>query len=134
MPFRVFNANKKLFLPKGQKMTLISKTKQIYLIFSISLLLTACGRHKKVDVSNIPVDVKIERFDKEFNVMETNPMAQQAAYLQKKYGVFYHDVIAMLLQDDDINTRDTAYFRLLRRVFATKDCNALKHDIDSVYP
>jgi len=61
-------------------------------------------------------------------------MAQQAAYLQKKYGVFYHDFIALLLQDNDINTQDTAYFKLLRRVFATKDFNELKHDIDSVYP
>ncbi len=115
-------------------MTPINKTTQIYLFFFIGLLLTSCGRHKKVDVSNIPVDVKIERFDREFNAMETKPMAQQAAYLQKKYGVFYHDVIAMILQDDDINTRDTAYFKLLRRVFATRDYNDLMHDVDSVYP
>src|SRR5580692_5433917 len=101
-------------------MALVSKTKQIYLFFLISLLF-ACGRGKKVDVSNIPVDVKIERFDKEFDMMETKPMALQAAYLQKKYGAFYHDDIAMLLLDDEINTRDTAYFKLLHRVFATRD-------------
>jgi len=112
----------------------MSKTKQIYLFFLISLSFSACVRNKKIDVSNIPVDVKIERFDKEFDVMETKPMATQATYLKKKYGAFYHDYIAMLLQDDDINTNDTAYFKLLRRVFATKDYNALKHDVDSVYP
>jgi gliding motility-associated lipoprotein GldB len=115
-------------------MTTKSKTKQIYLFFFISLLLSACGRNKKVDVSNIPVDVKIERFDKEFDVMETKPMAPQAAYLQKKYGVFYHNFIGLLIQDDDINTNDTAYFKLLHRVFATRDYQALKHDVDSVYP
>ncbi|HEY2581703.1 MAG TPA: gliding motility lipoprotein GldB [Mucilaginibacter sp.] len=111
-----------------------NKTKQIYLFFLISLLLSACGRSKKIDVSNIPVNVKIERFDKEFYAMNTKPMVQQAAYLQNKYGVFYHDYIAMLLEDNDINTRDTAYFALLRRVFATKDWNVLKHDVDSIYP
>jgi gliding motility-associated lipoprotein GldB len=130
----VFNANKKLILPKGQKMTGLNKTTQIYLFFLIAVLFSACVRNKKVDVSNIQVNVKIERFDKEFEAMETKPMAQQAAYLQQKYGPFYHNVIGILLQDDDINTTDTAYFALLRRVFATKDYIALKHDIDSVYP
>ncbi|HEY8783167.1 MAG TPA: gliding motility lipoprotein GldB [Mucilaginibacter sp.] len=115
-------------------MATLSKTTQIYLFFSISLLLTACGHHKKVDVSNIPVNVKIERFDKEFDLMETKPMGPQAAYLKKKYGVFYRDFIALLLQDEDINTNDTAYFKLMRKVFATRAYNDLKHDVDSVYP
>src|ERR1700748_1367536 len=110
------------------------KAKQIYLFFSISLLLTACGRHKDVDVSNIAVDVKIDRFDKEFDAMRTKPMAQQAAYLQKKYGIFYRDFVALLLQNQDVNTQDTAYFQLLRKVFANQDYNSLRHDVDSVYP
>ncbi|MDR3693263.1 gliding motility lipoprotein GldB [Mucilaginibacter sp.] len=114
-------------------MILFNKTKQIYLFFLTGVLLSACV-HKKVDVSNIPVNVKIERFDKEFDAMKTRPMAQQAVYLQKKYGPFYHDFIATLLQDNQINTTDTAYFALLRKIFVTKDYNDLKHDIDSVYP
>ena len=115
-------------------MTVINKTKQIYLFFLISLLLTACGHHKKVDVSNIAVDAKIERFDKEFDEMRTKPMAQQAAYLQKKYGIFYRDFIALILQDQDIKTTDTAYFTLLHQVFANQAYNDLKHDVDSVFP
>jgi gliding motility-associated lipoprotein GldB len=115
-------------------MTYLNKTKQIYLFFLISVLLGSCGRSKKIDVSNIPVNVKIERFDKEFYTMHTKPMAQEAAYLQKKYGVFYHDFIALLLQDNDINTKDTAYFAKLRQVFAGKPFIDLKHDVDSVYP
>jgi gliding motility-associated lipoprotein GldB len=114
-------------------MTIQSKTKQIYLIFLISLLLSACSRNKKIDVSNIAVDVKIERFDMEFDSMKTKPMAQQAAYLQKKYGAFYRDFIALLLQDQDIKTTDTAYFKLLRDVFASQSYKDLKHDVDSVY-
>jgi len=115
-------------------MTPLSKTKQIYLFFFISLLLGACGRSKKIDVSNIPVNIKIERFDKDFGETRTKPMAQQAAYLQKKYGIFYRDFIALILQDQDINIRDTAYFKLLRQVFANQAYNDLKHDVDSVYP
>jgi gliding motility-associated lipoprotein GldB len=110
------------------------KTKQIYLFFFIGLLLCACGRHKKVDVSNIPVEVKIERFDKDFDAMRTKPMAQQAAYLQKKYGVFYLDFIALILQNQDISIQDTGYFKLLRKVFANEDYQYLKRDVDSVFP
>src|ERR1035437_2355778 len=105
-----------------------SKTKQIYLFFLISLLLCACGRNKRVDVSNIPVDVKIERFDKDFDVMETKPIAPQVAFLKKKYGAFYNDFIALLLQGDGTNAKDTAYFKVLRQVFAKKAYNDLKHD------
>ncbi|WP_259068197.1 gliding motility lipoprotein GldB [Mucilaginibacter sp. X4EP1] len=115
-------------------MIILNKTKQIYLFFLISLLLAACGHSKKVDVSNIPVDVKIERFDKEFDSLRTGPMAPRAAYLQKKYGAFYQDYVALLIQDQDISTKDTAYFNLLRQVFATSAYNDLKHDVDSVYP
>ncbi len=115
-------------------MTVPNKIKQIYLFFLFSLLLSACGRNKRVDVSHIPVDVKIERFDREFDAMRTKPMAQQAAYLQKKYGVFYLDFLALLLQNQDINLRDTGYFKLLRRVFANADYTNMKHDVDSVYP
>jgi gliding motility-associated lipoprotein GldB len=115
-------------------MTVSNKIKQIYLIFLTGLLLCSCRHSNKVDVSNIQVNVKIERFDKEFDEMKTKPMAQQAAYLQHKYGRFYHNVIALILQDDEINTNDTAYFALLRRVFASKDYVALKHDVDSIYP
>ncbi|HWZ16184.1 MAG TPA: gliding motility lipoprotein GldB [Mucilaginibacter sp.] len=110
------------------------KTTQIYLFFFISLLLCACGGHKKIDVSNIPVEVKIERFDKDFDAMRTKPMAQQAAYLQKKYGDFYFDFIALILQNQDISIQDTGYFKSLRKVFANEDYQYLKHDVDSVFP
>jgi gliding motility-associated lipoprotein GldB len=128
------NANKKLFLLKQQPMTAPNKAKQIYLFFLMVLLFSACGRHKNIDVSNIPVDVKIERFDKDFDAMHTKPMAQQAAYLQKKYGVFYHDFLGLVLEDKNVNINDTTYFGLLRGVLTNQAYHDLKHDVDSVYP
>lgn len=107
------------------------KIKQIYLIFFIGVLLTACSRGKKIDVSNIPIAVKIERFDKDFDAMRTKPMAQQSAYLEKKYGNFYSDYIELLQAG---NARDTAYFGVLRQVFSGQAYNDLKHDVDAVYP
>ncbi|MDB5112667.1 MAG: gldB [Mucilaginibacter sp.] len=117
--------------------TTLYKAKQIYLIFLIGLLFTACTRNKKVDVSNIPINVHIERFDHDFDAMRTKPMAQQAAFLQKKYGVFYKDYVQLILQTGAIN--DTAYFKTVREVFNATHNNMhpyldLKHDVDSVYP
>jgi len=122
-------------LPKGQTMTVLNKTKQIYLFFLIAASLNACKHSKNdVDVSNIRVTVNIERFDKDFDGMKTKPMAQQAAYLQHKYGPFYANFISMLLESAGTDTKDTAYFARLRQVFAGKPYNDLEHDVDSIYP
>src|ERR1700758_4071029 len=89
--------------------------KQIYLIFLTTALLPACRHAKDVDVRNIDVNVTIERFDHDMNVMESKPIAPQAAYMQKKYGVFYNDFMERILP---LNTRDTSYFKTLREIFA----------------
>ncbi|MCC8424096.1 gliding motility lipoprotein GldB [Mucilaginibacter sp. UR6-11] len=108
------------------------KFKQIYLIFIMGLLLAACGRSKKIDVSNIPIDVKIERFDHDFDGLRTKPMEQQAMLLLKKYGNFYRDYTEQILQAGSIN--DTGYFSVLRPVFKGRPYLDVKHDVDSVYP
>ena len=121
-------------MPKAQKMTVLNKAKQIYLFLFIAALLSACKHGKNdVDVSNIPVTVNIQRFDKDFDGMKTKPMAQQAAWLQQKYGPFYANFISMLLEEAGTNIKDTAYFAKLRQVFAGKPYNDLEHDVDSVY-
>jgi gliding motility-associated lipoprotein GldB len=109
-----------------------NKTPQIYLFFLTLLLIVSCGRHKKVDVSNIHLDVKIERFDKDFDSMQYKPMATQAAFLEKKYGYFYEDFIQQILQAGQVS--DTAYFQVLRDMFKGQAYHDLKHDVDSVYP
>lgn len=106
--------------------------KQIYLIFFAALIISACNGNKKVDVSHIPVDVKIERFDREFDAMRTKPMAQQAVYLHKKYGIFYQDFVERILNAGSI--QDTAYFATLRQIFAGQAYLDLKHDVDAAYP
>jgi gliding motility-associated lipoprotein GldB len=115
-------------------MTVRNKTRRIYLFFLTAALLCGCNHGNKPDLSNIQVDAKIARFDKEFDEMRTKPMAQQAAYLQQRYGAFYHDFMVLLLQDPDVHTNDTAYFVKLRQVFANRDYAPLKHDVDSIYP
>jgi len=107
--------------------------KQIYLFFSIALLLLpACGRNKKADVSNIQVTITIQRFDRDFDQMHIKPMASQARLLQQKYGVFYTDYIERILEAG--STRDTGYFATLNRVFSNNGYVDLKKEVDSVYP
>lgn len=104
---------------------------QIYLFFSIALVFVACKHNKKIDVSNIPVNITIERFDHDFDGMRTKPMAAQAEFLKNKYGIFYQDFIERVLKVGSIN--DTGYFKTLRQVFASPDYMAVKNEVDSVY-
>ena len=111
-----------------------NKTIQIYSFFFIALLFVSCGRSKKVDVSNINVNIKIERFDREFDAMRTIPMTRQAPYLEAKYGVFYRDFLNLILQTDNINIYDTTYFKTVRDVLHAQPYNDLKHDVEATYP
>lgn len=110
-----------------------SKLKHFYAFFIIALLLGACKNGKdRVDVSNIDLQVHIERFDHDFDQMAKTPMQQQATALQHKYGLFYTDYIERILNAGTIT--DTTYFANLRQVFAGKPYQDLKHEVDSVYP
>jgi gliding motility-associated lipoprotein GldB len=108
------------------------KTKQIYLFFLTVLLLCACNRHKKIDVSNIPVDVKIERFDKDFDDLRSKPFVTQVPYLENEYGVFYKDFVEQILQAGHIN--DTSYYKTVHSILTAQPYLDLKHDVDVVYP
>src|ERR1700744_5944603 len=124
---------KNLILLKEQKMIFNPiKAKQIYLIFLTSLLLTACSHPKKVDVSNIDVSVKIERFDHDLDAMRTKPMMPQAIMMEKKYGVFYQDYMERIVQAGAV--RDSNYFTTLRDILNSQANKDLKHDLDFLYP
>lgn len=112
--------------------TVTCKSKQIYLIFITCILLSSCTHSKKVDVSNIPVEVKIERFDHDLDDMNKKPMATQALYLQRKYGNFYQDFIERILPLGSI--KDSAYFPKLRAVLNNKAYKDVQHEVDSIYP
>ncbi len=106
--------------------------KQSYLFFLICVFLLSCKRKDKIDVSGIDLNVKIERFDHDFDGFKNSSYPTKAAQLQQHYGQFYADFIERILNAG--STRDTAYFANLRRVFAAKSYADLKHEVDSVYP
>lgn len=106
--------------------------KQIYLFFLICVFLLSCKRKDKIDVSGIDLNVKIERFDHDFDGFKNSNYSTKASQLRQHYGDFYNDFIERVLNAG--TTKDTAYFANLRRVFAAKSYTDLKHEVDSVYP
>jgi gliding motility-associated lipoprotein GldB len=109
-----------------------NKAKQIYLIFITCVLFASCSQSKKVDVSNIQLEVKIERFDHDLDEMSQKPMAAQSLVLQRKYGAFYQDFIERILPMGSI--RDSAFFKTLRGMLGNKAYKDVKHDVDSIFP
>ncbi len=108
------------------------KARQIYLIFLTSLLFIACGRSKKIDVSNIDVHVNIERFDRDLDLMRAKPVNTEVVAMLKKYGIFYQDYMERIIQAGAI--RDTNYYKTVRDVLASQAYLDLKHEVDSIYP
>jgi gliding motility-associated lipoprotein GldB len=106
--------------------------KQSYLFFLICVFLLSCKRKDKIDVSGTDLNVRIERFDHDFDALKNSNFTTKVQQLQQHYGPFYADFIERILNAG--TTRDTAYFANLRRVFAAKSYADLKHEVDSVYP
>lgn len=109
-----------------------SAAKQIYLIFLTTIVFTACRRSGGIDVSGIRLNAEIVRFDHDLNAMQRKPLAQQAAYMQQKYGVFYRDFMEHIIQVG--STRDTGYFATLRQVLSAGPYNDVRRAVDSVFP
>jgi hypothetical protein len=55
----------------------------------IFILISCNNSNNKPDVSNIKVDVKIERFDKDFFSIDTNRLEQSLNALNEKYPAFF---------------------------------------------
>jgi gliding motility-associated lipoprotein GldB len=93
---------------------------------------TSCQSKKDADVSNIKLQVKIERFDQELNSLNSGNISQKAPVLQKKYGVFYADYMAGMLSVG--STADSTYYSNLRLVLNNPDYKALSAEVSSKFP
>ena len=65
--------------------------------FLILILFVGCTNSKGPDVSNIKVDIPIERFDKSFFSLDTNNMATGLNGLMKNHPDFYTDFMQQIL-------------------------------------
>ena len=125
----------------------------IYFIATI-LLLASCGNDsEKPDVSDIKVEITLERFEKDFFSIDTNALDQSLTALNKKYPRFYpsftNDILMLhrehrILPDGNVMINDTgkAVIRSFYRGYATvhesiqqqyKNLNWLQEDLREAF-
>jgi len=105
------------------------KHRQIYLIFLFAAAFISCKQSKRPDVSNIKLDIKIERFDKELFASKDKNVTATNTFLSKKYGFFYDDYTHKMIGSPDYSNEE-----ILNTLFNDKAYSDLTKEVDSVYP
>ncbi|MEO5910734.1 MAG: gliding motility lipoprotein GldB [Pelobium sp.] len=92
----------------------------------------ACHHDDKVDVSNIDVELNIERFDQDFFSIKPNELTAQLPLLKNKYGAFYDDYFQKIL---NVGTTDnTQYYQTVEQILSGKPFQDLQAETNEVYP
>ncbi|HLG40626.1 MAG TPA: hypothetical protein VI461_13200 [Chitinophagaceae bacterium] len=82
-------------------------------IFVVLLALTsfaACNTNKNIpDVSDIKVDIKLERFDEDFFKIDSNNITEGLRQLQKTYPGFYNDYMQGILGVSGVETDSSTW-------------------------
>jgi hypothetical protein len=72
--------------------------KRFPLFLSLLIFIYSCKNKKNIpDVSNVNVQLNVQRFDKDFFSLDTNNAFASLAQLQKKYGNFLNDYLYNIL-------------------------------------
>lgn len=110
----------------------IKRNLQIYLFFFIAAFASGCGNKKAVDVSDINLDIKIERFDSDMSSLTPENYESKLPALSEKYGNFYYDYMEGMLSIGAPG--DETFNQNLKTVLGTADYNALKAEVATKYP
>lgn len=105
---------------------------QIYLFFLIGIFVFGCKNKKNVDVSDIDLEIKIERFDKDLSALNPQTFQNQLPAFQKKYPFFYQDFMEGMLSVGSPGTGE--FLQNLKTVLTTPDYNALKEEVAQEFP
>lgn len=90
--------------------------KRIYFILLVCLLFS-CNNNNIPDVSGIKIDVKVQRFEKDFFSIDTNNILNELQRLRIKYPSFINDFTSQILGFDATTPPDslTKYIHLFIR-------------------
>jgi hypothetical protein len=108
-----------------------------FLLAAIIILLAACNNHKaNPDVSDIRMDVKLQRFDRDFFSMDTSRMDQSIRQLSAKYPAFlplYFEFLSPVnyIVRQQGKTYDQAlreYYRMIRPLYDSTSARFRKMD------
>ncbi|MGB4399613.1 MAG: gliding motility lipoprotein GldB [Daejeonella sp.] len=115
---------------------------RIYLFFSICLIAASCNNKKGADVSEIKLEISIDRFDRDLEGMksefgvrrsEANDLMEKAEGLRKKYTWFYDDYMEQMLSVGS-PAEGPSYLNNLAAVLQNKDYLELKASVDQAFP
>lgn len=101
---------------------------QIYLIFLCVASFFSCKQGNKPDVSDIDLDIKIERFDRDLFTGKQKDIAQTDIFLQKRYGGFYDDYVHRMVGDPTYTGA-----AVLATLYKDQAYTDLSKDADSVF-
>ncbi|MFW0716476.1 gliding motility lipoprotein GldB [Pedobacter sp. N23S346] len=105
------------------------KHRQIYLIFLFAFAFISCKRNSRPDVSNINLDIKIDRFDKTLYAAKTKNASEVDKMLSKSYGVFYDDYIHRMIGSSAYHNDE-----ILSTLFKDQAYTDLTKEVDSIFP
>lgn len=73
--------------------------KNFFSFLILLFVLAACNSGKKIpDVSNIPINLSVQRFEQDFFALDTTHLNQGLDALSRKYGPFFPDYIGNILR------------------------------------
>lgn len=104
------------------------KHPQIYLIFLCVLTFFSCKQGSKPDVSNISLDLKIERFDQDLYAGKNKGLVQTDLLLKKKYPSFYDDYVHRMVGDGNYTGQE-----ILSTLYKDQAYTDLNQEADSVF-
>lgn len=108
------------------------KSAQIYLFFLI-IVLASCQQSSHPDLSNIHLQIKIERFDKALDSLTQTNIAGKNRLWQEHYDQFYADYVTHMLQAG--NLQDTAQlFKNYAEILQNPDFKELKKSTLQTFP
>lgn len=109
--------------------------KNKYFLFALFLagwIISGCGGRKHIpDVSHIPVDVAIQRFDKEFFRIDTNNVPGQLKLLEKAYPHFAPTYFSQILNFGPLSDTNRLMPVQVRNFLANKDFRALQDSVEA---
>jgi gliding motility-associated lipoprotein GldB len=102
---------------------------QIYLFLLSLTFLFSCKQDQKPDISQIKLNVNIQRFEQDLYHGKDKDVNTTSNHLGKKYGIFYDDFIHRMVGNPTMSGPEV--LRILYKDQAYKD---LQSEVDSVFP
>lgn len=102
---------------------------QIYLFFLGIALQFSCKTGNRPDVSDIKVDIKIQRFERDLYQWRNKNITEADQLLTKKYGIFYDDFVHRMVGNPSLSGPE-----VLSLLFKDQAYADLTKEVDSVYP